>query len=80
MKLLEPTGGRILFRGRDHHASLARRVRPYRREMMMIFRTVRLAEPPQRVGFIVAGALELHKLGTSAEIKRRVQGCSKSSA
>ena len=49
-------------------------MRPYRREMMMIFQDPYASlNPRKRVGFIVAEALELHKLGTSAEIKRRVQ-------
>ncbi|HEY7397701.1 MAG TPA: dipeptide ABC transporter ATP-binding protein [Gaiellaceae bacterium] len=74
MKLLEPTGGRVLFRGRDiTHLSRAG-MRPYRREMMMIFQDPYASlNPRKRVGFIVAEALELHKLGTAAEIKRRVQ-------
>jgi oligopeptide/dipeptide ABC transporter ATP-binding protein len=74
MKLLEPTGGRIIFRGRDITKLSRSAMRPYRREMMMIFQDPYASlNPRKRVGFIVAEALELHKLGTSAEIKRRVQ-------
>ena len=74
MKLLEPTGGRILFRGRDITKLSRSAMRPYRREMMMIFQDPYASlNPRKRVGFIVAEALELHKLGTQAEIKRRVQ-------
>ncbi len=49
-------------------------MRPIRREMMMIFQDPYASlNPRKRVGFIVAEALEVHKLGTPAEIKRRVQ-------
>src|SRR5919201_2001599 len=74
MRLLDPTGGRIVFRGQDiTHLSRAQ-LRPIRREMMMIFQDPYASlNPRKRVGFIVAEALEVHKLGTDAEIKRRVQ-------
>ena len=49
-------------------------MRPFRREMMMIFQDPYASlNPRKRVGFIVAEALQVHKLGTEAEIKRRVQ-------
>ena len=49
-------------------------MRPIRREMMMIFQDPYASlNPRKRVGFIIAEALEVHKLGTDAEIKRRVQ-------
>jgi oligopeptide transport system ATP-binding protein len=74
MRLLDPTGGRIIFRGRDiSHLSRAD-MRPVRREMMMIFQDPYASlNARKRVGFIVAEALQVHKLGTDAEIKRRVQ-------
>jgi oligopeptide/dipeptide ABC transporter ATP-binding protein len=74
MKLLEPTAGRIVFRGHDITNLTRAEMRPYRREMMMIFQDPYASlNPRKRVGFIVAEALEVHKLGTPAEIKRRVQ-------
>ena len=49
-------------------------MRPIRREMMMIFQDPYASlNARKRVGFIVAEALEVHKMGTAAEIKRRVQ-------
>jgi oligopeptide transport system ATP-binding protein len=49
-------------------------MRPIRRELMMIFQDPYASlNARKRVGFIVAEALEVHKLGTAAEIKRRVQ-------
>ena len=42
--------------------------------MMMIFQDPYASlNPRKRVGFIIAEALEVHKLGTAAEVKRRVQ-------
>jgi len=74
MRLIEPTGGRIVFDGRDITKLDRSRMRPIRREMMMIFQDPYASlNPRKRVGFIVAEALEVHKLGTAAEIKRRVQ-------
>jgi oligopeptide/dipeptide ABC transporter ATP-binding protein len=74
MKLLEPTAGKVQFRGHDITKLSRAEMRPFRREMMMIFQDPYASlNPRKRVGFIVAEALEVHKLGTDAEIKRRVQ-------
>src|SRR2546421_12650413 len=74
MRLLEPTGGRIVFEGRDITKLSRSDMRPLRREMMMIFQDPYASlNPRKRVGFIVAEALEVHKLGTDAEVKKRVQ-------
>jgi oligopeptide/dipeptide ABC transporter ATP-binding protein len=74
LKLLEPTGGSIKFRGHDITRLSRTEMRPFRREMMMIFQDPYASlNPRKRVGFIVAEALQVHKLGTDAEIKRRVQ-------
>ncbi len=74
MRLLDPTDGKIVFDGRDvTHLSRAQ-MRPIRREMMMIFQDPYASlNPRKRVGFIVSEALEVHKIGTEAENKRRVQ-------
>ena len=74
MRLLDPTGGRIVFRGRDITHLSRRDMRPVRREMMMVFQDPFASlNGRKRVGFIVAEALEVHKIGTAAETKRRVQ-------
>src|SRR3712207_4111459 len=74
MRLLEPTSGQVIFNGRDITKLDRAAMRPIRREMMMIFQDPYASlNPRKRVGFIVAEALEVHKLGTEAEIKRRVQ-------
>jgi oligopeptide transport system ATP-binding protein len=74
MRLLEPTAGRIIFGGRDITKLSRAEMRPIRREMMMIFQDPYASlNARKRVGFIVAEALEVHGLGTEAEVKRRVQ-------
>jgi oligopeptide/dipeptide ABC transporter ATP-binding protein len=74
MRLLDPTSGRLIFRGKDISRISRAEMRPFRREMMMIFQDPYASlNPRKRVGFIVAEALQVHKLGTDAEIKRRVQ-------
>ena len=74
MRLLDPTSGRITFAGADITHLTRTEMRPIRREMMMIFQDPYASlNPRKRVGFIVAEALEVHKIGTPAEIKRRVQ-------
>jgi oligopeptide/dipeptide ABC transporter ATP-binding protein len=74
MRLLEPSAGSIEFEGRDiTHLSRAA-MRPIRREMMMVFQDPYASlNPRKRVGFIIAEALEVHKMGSDKEIKRRVQ-------
>jgi peptide/nickel transport system ATP-binding protein len=74
MRLLDPTDGRILFEGRDITNLSRAEMRPIRREMMMIFQDPYASlNARKRVGFIVAEALEVHKMGTDTAIKRRVQ-------
>jgi oligopeptide/dipeptide ABC transporter ATP-binding protein len=74
MRLLDPTDGRIVFDGRDITHLQRAEMRPIRRELMMIFQDPYASlNPRKRVGFIIAEALEVHKLGTDTEIKKRVQ-------
>src|SRR5215475_5709067 len=74
MRLLDTTDGKNIFDGRDITRLSRQSMRPVRREMMMIFQDPYASlNPRKRVGFIVAEALEVHKLGTPAEVKRRVQ-------
>jgi peptide/nickel transport system ATP-binding protein len=74
MRLLDPTGGKVVFDGRDITRLSRSDMRPIRRELMMIFQDPYASlNARKRVGFIIAEALEVHKMGTDAEIKRRVQ-------
>jgi oligopeptide/dipeptide ABC transporter ATP-binding protein len=74
MRLLDPTDGKVVFDGRDITTLSRAEMRPIRREMMMIFQDPYASlNPRKRVGFIVAEALEVNKIGTDAETKKRVQ-------
>lgn len=74
LKLIEPTAGQILFQGVDITGYSRKRLRPLRREMMMVFQDpLSSLNPRKRVGWIVGEPLEVHRWGTQAEIKARVQ-------
>ncbi len=72
MKLLEPTSGQILFDGHDISKHSARQMRPYRREMQMIFQDPYASlNPRQTVGQIIGTPFKIHK--TEGEAKKKVQ-------
>jgi oligopeptide/dipeptide ABC transporter ATP-binding protein len=74
MRLLESTGGKITFDGQDITRIKGNALLRVRREMMMVFQDPYASlNPRKRVGSIIGEALEVHKIGTGAEIKKRVQ-------
>jgi oligopeptide/dipeptide ABC transporter ATP-binding protein len=74
MRLLEPTSGTVRFDGRDISRLSERQMRPFRRELMMIFQDPYASlNARKRVGAIVSEPLVVHSMGTEAERKRRVQ-------
>jgi oligopeptide/dipeptide ABC transporter ATP-binding protein len=74
VRLLDTTDGSITFDGRDITKLSRAAMRPIRREMTMIFQDPYASlNPRKRVGFIIGEPLEVHKLGTPAEVKTRVQ-------
>jgi peptide/nickel transport system ATP-binding protein len=74
VRLLEPTGGKIVFEGTDITRLSRAEMRPVRREVMMVFQDPYASlNARKRVGFIVGEPLEVHGIGTAAERKRRVQ-------
>jgi oligopeptide/dipeptide ABC transporter ATP-binding protein len=74
VRLLDPTDGKVTFRGRDITKLSRAEMRPIRREMMMIFQDPFASlNARKRVGMIVAEPLEVHGVGSGSEIKRRVQ-------
>jgi oligopeptide/dipeptide ABC transporter ATP-binding protein len=73
-RLLEPTGGKITFDGRDITHLDRNQMRPVRRDMMMVFQDPYASlNARMRVGAIVAEPLEVHGIGTESDRKRRVQ-------
>ena len=73
MRLHEPTGGRILFDGRDITHLDENALRPVRRQMQMIFQDPLAALNPRlTVGQSIAEPLVIHRLGTPAEQSAQV--------
>src|SRR5881628_2042068 len=69
-RLLEPTGGKIIFEGRDITHLDRADMRPVRRDMMMVFQDPYASlNARKRVGFIVGEPLEVHGIGSDAERK-----------
>ncbi|GAA2582736.1 dipeptide ABC transporter ATP-binding protein [Winogradskya consettensis] len=71
-RLLEPTAGRILYEGTDIAHLSQRRLRPYRREIQLIFQDPYSSlNPRHTVGTIVGTALRTHDMvPRSGELKR----------
>ncbi|HWG62208.1 MAG TPA: oligopeptide/dipeptide ABC transporter ATP-binding protein [Streptosporangiaceae bacterium] len=74
MRLYNITSGRIIFDGHDISTLSPRRMRPFRREMQMIFQDpYGSLNPRRRVGSIIGDPFAIHKTATGQERKRRVQ-------
>jgi len=74
-RLLEPTGGQIIFDGRDITHLSAGRMRPLRRDVQMIFQDPYSSlNPRQTVGAIVGAPFRLQGVKTELGTKQTVQG------
>jgi oligopeptide/dipeptide ABC transporter ATP-binding protein len=75
LRLADPTGGRIVFDGRDITALSRAELRPLRREMQMIFQDLDAGlNPAMRVRAILREALTVYERPSDAEIERRIRG------
>jgi peptide/nickel transport system ATP-binding protein len=73
-RLLEPTGGQIVFDGRDITHLRAGQMRPLRRHVQMIFQDPYSSlNPRHTVGAIVGAPFRLQRIKTERGIKRSVQ-------
>lgn len=73
MRLLDPTAGRILFRGRDLSRYSRRQLRDVRRGIQMIFQDSHASlDPRLNVGDSIAEPLQIHGLADSAGVRERV--------
>jgi ABC-type dipeptide/oligopeptide/nickel transport system ATPase subunit len=69
LRLTDPTGGRIVFDGRDITRLIRAELRPLRREMQMIFQDLDAGlNPAMRVRDILREALTVHERPGDAEI------------
>jgi peptide/nickel transport system ATP-binding protein/oligopeptide transport system ATP-binding protein len=73
-RLLEPTGGQVLFEGRDITHLSARNLRPLRRRFQLIFQDPYSSlNPRHTIGTIVGAPLRLHGVSTPGGVKAAVQ-------
>jgi len=74
VRLHEPTSGTLRFDGVDITTLSRKELRPFRREMQMIFQDPYASlNPRKRVLQIVGDPLRIHRTGSSADVRRRVQ-------
>jgi oligopeptide/dipeptide ABC transporter ATP-binding protein len=72
-RLLEPTGGEISYDGQDVTHWSARRFRPLRREIQIVFQDPYSSlNPRRRVRSIVGDPLRIHGIGSAVERRARV--------
>ncbi|GCB52141.1 ABC transporter ATP-binding protein [Streptomyces sp. NL15-2K] len=73
VRLTELTGGRVEFDGQDITTLSARRLRPVRPGMQLVFQDPQASlSPRRRAGDIVAEPLLVHRYGDAAAVRRRV--------
>ncbi|HEY2312605.1 MAG TPA: oligopeptide/dipeptide ABC transporter ATP-binding protein [Streptosporangiaceae bacterium] len=73
-RLYDITSGQIVFDGNDISSISARRMRPFRREIQMIFQDpYGSLNPRRRVGSIIGDPFAIHNIASGADRKRRVQ-------
>jgi oligopeptide transport system ATP-binding protein len=74
LQLIEPDSGSVRFEGREIAGLSARRMRPLRREMQMVFQDPYASlNPRKRVGQIVAEPLKLQGIAKGGELRGRVR-------
>jgi len=73
LRLIEPTGGEVIFQGQNLLTMSQRELRDMRREMQIIFQDPYASlNPRMRVGDIVGEGLEIHKLAKGKAKRDRV--------
>ncbi|MEQ1756876.1 MAG: ATP-binding cassette domain-containing protein [Vicinamibacterales bacterium] len=73
LRLVEPTGGEIFFRGEDVVACSPSRMRALRRDMQIVFQDPYSSlNPRMRVGDIIEEPLVIHEVGSPEQRRARV--------
>jgi oligopeptide/dipeptide ABC transporter ATP-binding protein len=73
-RLLEPTGGKVVFEGRDITHLRPGQLRPLRRDIQMVFQDPQSSlNPRQTIGSIVGAPFQIQGIKTEHGIKRAVQ-------
>jgi ABC-type oligopeptide transport system ATPase subunit len=74
LRLIEPSSGEVRFRGENVLGFDRRRMRRARRDMQIVFQDPYSSlNPRMRAGQIVEEPLAIHRIGTAAERRERVQ-------
>jgi oligopeptide transport system ATP-binding protein len=74
VRLQRPTSGTVRFAGTDITSLSRRELRPYRREMQMIFQDPYASlNPRKRVGQILEDPFRIHHSGSARDIRKSVQ-------
>ena len=74
LRLIEPTGGRIVFDGTDITRLSGRKLTPFRRRMQIIFQDPYASlDPRAQVGSSIAEGLRIHGMGSASERQTRVE-------
>ncbi len=74
LRLLDPTSGSILLDGEEISTLSAKKLRPHRRKMQMIFQDPYASlDPRRRVGESVALPLRVHRVSKGSELQKRVE-------
>ena len=74
VRLLTLTSGQVFFGSHDLTGMSRRALRPYRRQMQMVFQDPYASlNPRRRAGDIVAEPMRVHRIADDASIRRRVQ-------
>ncbi len=73
LRLIEPSGGRVLFEGQDLRRLSARQLRARRRDLQIVFQDPYASlDPRMRIGDTLEEPLLIHRLGRRAERRARV--------
>jgi peptide/nickel transport system ATP-binding protein len=74
LKMLEPTAGRVLYKGRDVFAMGKQELRNLRRDMQIVFQDPYSSLNPRKtVGGAIGEALTVHGIASGAERRKRVE-------
>jgi len=75
LKLYEPTDGRIIFDGEDITNLSAAKMKPYRRQMQMIFQDPYASlNPRQTIGTIIANMFDIQGITPPGGVENEVRG------
>ncbi len=74
LRLIDPTGGKIIFDGQDITELQGKDLQPYRKRMQIVFQDPFASlDPRQLVGDSIGEGLRIHNLGSTSERRKKVR-------